>query len=534
MEIVPEGAELKNVSIPLLEKKVFNPYPLMQSSQPNSWPRGLPLEAVLDPRTKGSIHYYKDVPINEIGVIQYLADGNPDIDAIHRLTKNMPMTFAADSNPLLVPTHAFVPYNAQATVHTKPAFWATLLVPFTVPGRVSDIWRSYFAETLFREIGLKVVFGPPRVVQERNEHNILADMEAELDLYFKSGRLLEFLDSWKDEAVDSLPGLMEQLWIDLYERGYIGKSDIQIVQLWLAALVESGYTFPSLQRRQRNVAIMEQFNNALPTEMVLLWTQKWKEIFAYVVVRGAFNDTEIAKLQAHEIDVYNHPPEPKLGFFGPMENLGRTLKQFQGHNEVEAILYIHDDGLVSLKELRNGASRLPTNEIIRTDRGKGADMSYVDPRSIADKAEAAKFIFKIHRNGTFENVKGETFQKMTGLISSLQNWDMYRHRKCLPGQQQLAMNEDSDRYREPDGSILFSAYTQADMLLVPVSVANEFLNATRLLTEAGVYLECSSGTIVDTVRAKTNVKARVIPCVPRRAANAARLVWFINAGARTD
>ena len=420
MEIVPEGAELKNVSIPLLEKKVFNPYPLMQSSQPNSWPHGLPLEAVLDPRTRGSIHYYKDVPINEIGVIQYLVDGNPDIDAIHRLTKNMPMTFAADSNPLLVPTHAFVPYNAQATVHTKPAFWATLL-PFTVPGRVSDIWRSYFAETLFREIGLKVVFGPPRVVQERNEHNILADMEAELDLYFKSGRLLEFLDSWKDEAVDSLPGLMEQLWIDLYERGYIGKSDIQIVQLWLAALVESGYTFPSLQRRQRNVAIMEQFNNALPTEMVLLWTQKWKEIFAYVVVRGAFNDTEIAKLQAHEIDVYNHPPEPKLGFFGPMENLGRTLKQFQGHNEVEAILYIHDDGLVSLKELRNGASRLPTNEIIRTDRGKGADMSYVDPRSIADKVEAAKFIYKIHRNGTFENVKGETFLKMTGLISSLQN-----------------------------------------------------------------------------------------------------------------
>ena len=81
---------------------------------------------------------------------------------------------------------------------------------------------------------------------------------------------------------------------------------------------------------------------------------------------------------------------------------------------------------------------------------------------------------------------------------------------------------------------MVSAYTQADMLLVPVSVADEFVNANRLLTETGVYLECSSGTIVDTVRAKTNVKARVIPCVPRRAANAARLVWFINAGARTD
>ena len=56
-----------------------------------------------------------------------------------------------------------------------------------------------------------------------------------------------------------------------------------------------------------------------------------------------------------------------------------------------------------------------------TEGRQGADMLYVDPRSIADKVEAAKFIYKIHRNGTFENVKGETFLKMTGLISSLQN-----------------------------------------------------------------------------------------------------------------
>ena len=189
----------------------------------------------------------------------------------------------------------------------------------------------------------------------------------------------------------------------------------------------------------------------------------------------------------------------------------RELGEFQGHHEVEAVLYTHDDGLVSLKALGNAAGRLPVNEIIWTDRGKGAGMSYVDPRTIPDKAEAAKFIYKINRKGTFENVKGETSEEKNGLISSLQNWDMYRCGPCMPGQQQLAMNEDSDRYREPDGSILFSAYTQADMLLVPVSVANEFVNANRLLTETGVYLECSSGTTVDMVRAKTNVKARAIP-----------------------
>jgi STELLO glycosyltransferases len=254
--IVPTDVDLNNVSIVLTEKRMFNPYPLMKPSESISWPRGFPLEAILDSSTQGIINCTKAVSFDKIGVIQYLADGNPDIDAVHRLTKKLPMTFSPDSNFLLVPLHSFVPYNAQATLHTKPAFWATLL-PFTVPGRVSDIWRSYFSEALFREIGLQVVFAPPRVTQERNAHNILADMDAELDLYFKSGKLIEFLDSWRAESVDSLPGLMEKLWIDLCERGYIGENDVTLMQRWLLALVESGYVFPPLHGRLQNVQLNE-------------------------------------------------------------------------------------------------------------------------------------------------------------------------------------------------------------------------------------------------------------------------------------
>ena len=254
VQIVPMDVVLNNVSIVLTESRMFNPYPLMQPSESDSWPRGFPLEAILNTSTQGILNGTKDVALDKIGVIQYLADGNPDIDAVHRLTKKLPMTFAPDSNFLLVPWQSFVPYNAQATLHTKPAFWATLL-PFTVPGRVSDIWRSYFSEALFREIGLQVVFAPPRVSQKRNAHNVLADMDAELDLYFKSGKLIEFLDSWRAESVDSLPGLMESLWIDLCERGYIGVNDVTVMQLWLLALVESGYVFPPLHGRKQNVQL---------------------------------------------------------------------------------------------------------------------------------------------------------------------------------------------------------------------------------------------------------------------------------------
>ena len=78
----------------------------------------------------------------------------------------------------------YSPYNAQATIHTRNAMFAMLL-PSTVPGRVSDIWRGYFAQCIFADTGLSLVFAPPKVVQVRNDHDYLGDFEAEGDLYSK-------------------------------------------------------------------------------------------------------------------------------------------------------------------------------------------------------------------------------------------------------------------------------------------------------------------------------------------------------------
>ena len=41
---------------------------------------------------------------------------------------------------VVTPTGSYAPYNAQATLHLYPALWS-LLLPMTVHGRVSDIWR---------------------------------------------------------------------------------------------------------------------------------------------------------------------------------------------------------------------------------------------------------------------------------------------------------------------------------------------------------------------------------------------------------
>ncbi len=208
-----------------------------------SWARGFPLERIQDEQTQGTVVSIKNVPMNNVGVIQYCADTNPDIDAVHRLTKPLPMNFADESisSPILVPSTTAAPYNAQATIHHAPALFATLL-PITVKSRISDIWRAYYAAPLFRDLGISLLFAPPKINQIRTAHTYIGDMKAEGDLYFKSDKLTEFLHEWKSSE-SSLPARMEQLWIDLYERGYHEEGDVTLVQNWLAALVQIQHDF---------------------------------------------------------------------------------------------------------------------------------------------------------------------------------------------------------------------------------------------------------------------------------------------------
>jgi hypothetical protein len=150
--------------------------------------------------------YVEDViPMEKIVVMQFCVQGDPDIDAVHHLVKPLPMNYAEeDTRPLLVPSHAFAPYNAQATIHTSPALWATLL-PYSVSGCVTDIWRGYFAWAIFCDLGISVAFLPPKVQHDR----YLADKQAELDLYFKTGKLIGFLIKEWFSMADTVPERME-------------------------------------------------------------------------------------------------------------------------------------------------------------------------------------------------------------------------------------------------------------------------------------------------------------------------------------
>lgn len=237
-----------NVSMVQKDTLFFNPYPYLGAPNPKCWPRGFPLSEVYHKSTTTETFKSVEMKIEQIAVLQSLADHQPDVDAIYRMTYKTPFEFYRNESfkdMIILPHEVYSPLNAQASLHFEPGFFA-LYLPVTVHGRVSDIWRSYIAQTLFSLLGLHVGFMPrPLVHQNRNPHSYEADFQAEIPLYLKTSSLVEFLNSWRNSFFNnsshkerSTEDLMESLYVELFERGFIEEHDVFSVQLWLQTLTK--------------------------------------------------------------------------------------------------------------------------------------------------------------------------------------------------------------------------------------------------------------------------------------------------------
>jgi hypothetical protein len=277
-EVYPDTCKAQDIGVKgakwdKTKDPAFNPYPIMGAPTFPSWPRGLPLAQIKHEGTEKLPLEAVEIPVREIGVIQSLANGDPDVDAIYRLTQPLPFSFPTQYekgsktitavkddpktlgtegsgemiHPVRTPVGTYAPYNAQATLHMYPALWS-LLLPVTVHGRVSDIWRGYFAQKLFEELGIHLLFAPPIVRQDRNDHSYIADLDSEAPLYSRAHVLIEHLRDYKFSASKGhFEGHLEEIWIWAYEHGYIELKDVECMQAWIESLALVGYNFPTLK-----------------------------------------------------------------------------------------------------------------------------------------------------------------------------------------------------------------------------------------------------------------------------------------------
>ena len=147
----------------------------------------LPLDAVgYGQYPEENVESYK-APIQ-----QFLADREPDVDAIYRLVDNKPVFFDRTEKGVVLPAGVWCPFNSQATLFSKSAF-LNLYLPCYVPFRMTDIWRSFVAQIVLWSNEEMISFHQPIVEQFRNEHDFMLDFLDEVQGYEFNKRICEAL-----------------------------------------------------------------------------------------------------------------------------------------------------------------------------------------------------------------------------------------------------------------------------------------------------------------------------------------------------
>lgn len=194
------------------------------------WPRGFPLEELQNKQIDLSTLKLETV---NCPIQQGLADENPDVDAVYRLTYPLPINFEI-KNKLALGLNAWSPFNSQNTHWFKEAF-ALLYLPSYCSFRMTDIWRSYVAQRIAWECDWSVLYHESTVWQERNEHNLMKDFEDEIPGYSNNFRICKELQAL--ELKKGTANIYENLvtcYQKLIDINVIGKDEMTLLKAWIS------------------------------------------------------------------------------------------------------------------------------------------------------------------------------------------------------------------------------------------------------------------------------------------------------------
>jgi glycosyltransferase involved in cell wall biosynthesis len=192
------------------------------------WPRGLPLKDILKEKD-----LKKENSFSKIAVWQGLADGDPDVDAIYRLTSNELCNFDK-RNPIVLEKGTICPYNSQNTATIKD-FFALLYLPSFVTFRFTDILRGIVAQPILWAKGYRLGFTEATVVQERNEHDFMRDFESEIPMYLHIEKTYEIANNTADPELSVEENLLA-IYKGLEKEGIVESREIELLRLWIQSI----------------------------------------------------------------------------------------------------------------------------------------------------------------------------------------------------------------------------------------------------------------------------------------------------------
>lgn len=198
------------------------------------WPRGFPLAYIHDAGrllapTRG------EAEVTESTIFQAVADGDPDVDAVYRMTASdlSEIRFSRGA-PLLLPRGSWTPFNSQAT--TWPIELLPLMyLPSTCSFRMTDIWRSFIAQRLLSSFDAKLVITAATVFQERNAHDLMRDFVEEFEGYTGYERFVQVLEGVSVRGIRaSVLEDLRRIFERLIDAGFFRDDEMLTLEAWLA------------------------------------------------------------------------------------------------------------------------------------------------------------------------------------------------------------------------------------------------------------------------------------------------------------
>jgi hypothetical protein len=193
------------------------------------WPRGYPLRLINKAKTIPSDKIYcKQV---KVGIWQGLANEDPDVDAIYRLTSDQECIFK-DSGSFAIDKGTISPFNSQNTAFSKDLF-VLLYLPAFVTFRFTDILRSLVAQPILWLYGFNLGFTNATVRQKRNPHDYMMDFESEMPMYLHAEKIVERVSS-SISASQSIDENLYSAYRKLTKEGIVPAQEMQCLEAWLS------------------------------------------------------------------------------------------------------------------------------------------------------------------------------------------------------------------------------------------------------------------------------------------------------------
>ncbi len=190
------------------------------------WPRGFALEHIMD-------ELPKLVETTEIvcPIQQGLADENPDVDAIYRLTLPLPFDFVK-AESIALGENSYCPFNSQNTTWFKEAF-PLLYLPSYCSFRMTDIWRSFVAQRVAWTCGWNILFHNSTVRQERNDHNLMKDFKDEISGYTNNLSIVDNLNNLQlEHGIEHIAENMFKCYEVFINMGLIENKERELLEAW--------------------------------------------------------------------------------------------------------------------------------------------------------------------------------------------------------------------------------------------------------------------------------------------------------------